>query len=96
MNALGSALVAGAAIGAGLAALILAFGVWRRRRALSESHHPVTVLRVYLAFVTIPDGGGDAFAVIALYDDRRIEVRILRSGTIPLYGIYVLSDGGAA
>ena len=53
-------------------------------------------LRVYLAFVTIPDGGGDAFAVIALYDDRRIEVRILRSGTLPLYGIYVLSDGGDA
>lgn len=53
-------------------------------------------LRVYLAFVTVPDGGGDAFAVIALYDERRIEVRILRSGTSPLYGIYVLSDGGAA
>jgi hypothetical protein len=53
-------------------------------------------LRVYLAFVTVPDGGGDAFAVISLYDNHRIEVRILRSGTVPLYGIYVLSDGGAA
>ena len=53
-------------------------------------------LRVYLAFVAVPDGGGDAFAVIALYDERRIEVRILRSGTVPLYGIYVLGDGGAA
>jgi len=52
-------------------------------------------LRVYLAFVTIPGGGGDAFAMIALYDERRIEVRILRGGTSPLYGIYVLSDGGA-
>ena len=28
-------------------------------------------LRVYLAFVPIPDGGGDALALIALYDDRR-------------------------
>jgi hypothetical protein len=49
VNALGSALVAGAAIGAGLAALIIAFGVWRRRRALAESQHPITVLRVPLA-----------------------------------------------
>ncbi|MEJ7602227.1 MAG: hypothetical protein WKG01_30300 [Kofleriaceae bacterium] len=53
-------------------------------------------LRVYLAFVAIPDGAGDAFAVISLYDDHRIEVRILRSGTSPLYGIYVLSDAGGA
>ena len=53
-------------------------------------------LRVYLAFVPVADGGGDAFAVIALFDDRRIEIRILRSGTRPLYGIYVLSDAGAA
>jgi hypothetical protein len=64
--------------------------------ALAGLTHAGGPLRVYLAFVTIPDGGGDAFAVIALYDDRRIEVRILRSGTIPLYGIYVLGDGGAA
>ncbi len=46
---IGSALVAGAAIGAGLAALILAFGTWRRRRVLADSDHPFTVLRVPLA-----------------------------------------------
>jgi hypothetical protein len=46
---LGSALVAGAAIGAGLAALILAIGVWRRRRILAKSSRPFTVMRVPLA-----------------------------------------------
>jgi hypothetical protein len=46
---LGTALVAGAAVGAGLAALILAFAVWRRRRVLAASRHPITVLRVPLA-----------------------------------------------
>lgn len=49
VNALGSALVAGAAIGAGLAALIMAFAVFRRRRELAEARHPFTVLRVPLA-----------------------------------------------
>jgi hypothetical protein len=50
-------------------------------------------LRVYLAFVAVPDGGGEAFALIALYDDRRIEVRVLRGGTAPLYAIFGLNDG---
>ena len=49
-------------------------------------------LRVYLAFVAIPDSGGDALALIALYDDRRIEIRVLRAGTSPLYGIYALTE----
>lgn len=48
-NAPGRALTAGASIGAGLAALILAFGLWRRRRALAESSHPLMVLRVPFA-----------------------------------------------
>ena len=50
-------------------------------------------MRVYLAFVTIPDGGGEALAVIALYEQRRVEVRVLRGGAIPLYGIFALADG---
>ena len=50
-------------------------------------------IRVYLAFVTIPDGGGEALAVIALYDERRIEVRVLRGGAQPLYGIFALAAG---
>lgn len=49
-------------------------------------------LRVFLAFVAIPDGGGEALVVVALYDDRRVEVRLLRGGTAPLYGIYALTE----
>lgn len=48
-------------------------------------------LRVYLAFVAMPDGGGEAFVVVALYDDRRVEVRLMRGGTAPLYGIFALT-----
>jgi hypothetical protein len=50
-------------------------------------------MRVYLAFVPIPDGAGEALAVIALYDERRIEVRVLRGGSVPLYGIFALAEG---
>jgi hypothetical protein len=50
-------------------------------------------VRVYLAFVAIPDGGGEALAVIALYDRRRVEVRVLRGGSQPLYGIFALAEG---
>ena len=49
-------------------------------------------LRVYLSFVPIPDGGGEALALIALYDDRRIEVRLLRGGSSPLYAIFALTS----
>jgi hypothetical protein len=49
-------------------------------------------LRVYLAFVPIPDGGGEALALIALYDDHRIEVRVLRGGSRPLYAIFALTS----
>ena len=49
-------------------------------------------LRVYLAFVPVPDIGGDAFVVIALYDDRRVEVRMLRGGVQPIYAIYPLTE----
>lgn len=57
-------------------------------------------LRVYLAFVPVPDGAGDALAIVALYDDHRVEVRLLRGGSMPhqLYGIYTLTakTAGAA
>jgi hypothetical protein len=52
-------------------------------------------LRVYLSFVTVPDGGGEAFVVVALYDDRRIEVRVLRGGPSSLYGIFALTEAPA-
>ena len=53
-------------------------------------------LRVYLAFAAMPDDGGDAFVVIALYDDRRVEVRVLRGGTRKLYGIFALTEAAEA
>lgn len=49
-------------------------------------------LRVYLSFVPIADGRGDALALIALYDHQRIEVRILRGGSSPLYAIFALAE----
>lgn len=60
-------------------------------------------LRVYLAFVPVPDGGGEALVVVALYDDHRVEVRLMR-GSAALYSIYALTEleppssprGGAA
>jgi hypothetical protein len=49
-------------------------------------------LRVYLGFVPVPDLGGDAFVVISLYDDNRVQVRVLRGGVQPIYAIYALSQ----
>jgi hypothetical protein len=51
-------------------------------------------LRVYLAFVDTTDGGGSALAVIALYPNRRVELRVLRGAPLPLYGIFTLTEGG--
>jgi hypothetical protein len=50
---LGNALVAGASVGLGFAALIVAFGIWRKRHVLEESSHPFRVLRVTLAFAAV-------------------------------------------
>ncbi|HTR56156.1 MAG TPA: hypothetical protein VMJ10_36025 [Kofleriaceae bacterium] len=50
-------------------------------------------LHVYFGFFAVPDGHGDALAVVALYDDRRVELRVLRGGTLPLYGIFALAEG---
>jgi hypothetical protein len=49
-------------------------------------------LRVYLAFVAVPDAKGDALALFALYDDHRIEVRVLRGGGTPVYAIFSLTE----
>ncbi len=59
---------------------------------LSDMTFGGSPLRVYLGFVAIPDGGGQALAMVALYDDRRVEVRVLRGGTQSLYGIYALVE----
>ncbi len=52
-------------------------------------------LRVYLAFVTLSDGKGDALALIALYDDHRVEVRVIRGGSSPVYAIFALTEASA-
>jgi hypothetical protein len=49
-------------------------------------------LRVYMAFVATTDGGGDAFAVLAIYEDRHVEVRLLRAGPSPVYAIFTLTE----
>ena len=59
--------------------------------ALASLSFAGSPLRVYLAFVPIGDDGGDALAVVALYDDQRIELRLLRGGGRPLYSIFALT-----
>jgi hypothetical protein len=49
-------------------------------------------LRVYLAFVPLADERGDALAIIALYDSRRIELRLLRGAPAPVYAIFALTE----
>ncbi len=49
-------------------------------------------LRVYLGFLPVLDGAGDALVLVALYDDQRVEVRVLRGGTAPVYAIYALTE----
>ena len=46
--------------------------------------------RVYMAFASTSDGGGDATVIVALYNDSRVEVRVMRGGGQPLYGIFLL------
>jgi len=61
--------------------------------ALSTLTFTGSPLRVYLAFVDAADGGGQALAVIALFDDHHVEVRVLRGGTAPIYAIFTLTEG---
>ena len=49
-------------------------------------------MRVYLAYVPMTDGLGDALAFIALYDSRRVELRLLRGAPAELYAIYALTE----
>jgi hypothetical protein len=58
--------------------------------ALATMSFAGSPMRVYMAFVPIDDGIGDAMAMIGLYDSRRIDLRILRGGTSPIYAIFEL------
>ncbi len=58
--------------------------------ALANLSFPGNPLRVFLTFATVRDGNGDAVVLIALYDDDRVDVRVLRGGQSPLYAIFAL------
>jgi len=59
---------------------------------LSDLTFAGSPLRVFLAFVAVPDAGGEAIAMVALYDDHRVELRVLRGGAKPVYAIYQLTS----
>ncbi|MBA2539120.1 MAG: hypothetical protein H0V17_05745, partial [Deltaproteobacteria bacterium] len=58
--------------------------------ALANITFPGNPFRVYLAFTDLRDNQGDAFVMIALYDDERVDVRVLRGGLSPVYAIFAL------
>jgi hypothetical protein len=60
--------------------------------ALSSMSFAGAPMRVYIAFVPVDDGAGDAMAMIGLYDSRRIDLRVLRGGSAPIYAIFALSQ----
>lgn len=51
-------------------------------------------LRVFIAFAETSDAGGDTTVFVSLYSDDRIELRLLRGGDDPLYGIFALTHTG--
>jgi hypothetical protein len=59
--------------------------------ALATITFATSPARVYLAFVDASDGGGPLLAVVALFDQKRVELRLLRGGTSPVYAIFALS-----
>jgi hypothetical protein len=60
--------------------------------ALAELSFAGSPARVYLAFAATTDGAGDALVIAALFNDPRIELRLLRGAPVPLYGIFALSQ----
>lgn len=47
-------------------------------------------IRVFLTFADTSDGNGDALVMIALHDDQRVDVRVMRGGIAPVYAIFAL------
>ena len=60
--------------------------------ALSTMTFAGSPLRVYIAFADAPDGPLTVF--VALYDSKRVEVRVMRGGAKPVYGIFKLAEPG--
>jgi hypothetical protein len=46
--------------------------------------------RIYVTLVAAGDGVGDATAFISLHREDRVELRLVRGGASPLYGIFFL------
>lgn len=46
--------------------------------------------RIYVTLVSASDGQGDATAFISLHREDRVELRLMRGGPSPLYGIFFL------
>jgi hypothetical protein len=46
--------------------------------------------RIYVTLVDADDGGGDAVAFVSLHREDRVELRLIRGGDAPLYGIFFL------
>lgn len=58
--------------------------------ALASMTFAGSPMRVYIAFADAPDGA--LTVLVALYQNQRIEVRVLRGGQAPVYGIFALEQ----
>jgi len=63
-----------------------------RADVLGSLHFDGSPVQVFLCMVATADAGGDATVFVSLHGDDRIEVRAMRGGNAPLYGIFALSD----
>ena len=48
-------------------------------------------LRVYLGFAPMTDGADDALVVLSVHDEDRVELRLVRGGPAPRYGVFALA-----
>jgi hypothetical protein len=60
--------------------------------ALSDLTFAGAPLRAYLAFAPMADGNGDALIIVGLFDDHRIDLRVMRQGASPIYAIFALRE----
>jgi hypothetical protein len=58
--------------------------------AISSMTFAGSPMRVYIAFADAP--GGSLTVLVSLYKNRRIEVRVMRGGQAPVYGIFALEE----
>jgi hypothetical protein len=58
--------------------------------ALAATTFTGSPLRVYFAFADVDDGDGQALVLVALFQSRRVDIRVLRGGNSPIYGVFTL------